>query len=183
MHHATAKVSIAAEPPNEVMAESWFLVQFKPNSHNIATRNLERQGVATFLPMQVFTRRHGTRFVDELRPLFPGYLFVSLSPAASLWRKVNSTYGVTRIVSFRDVPARVPDALITSLFDRCDDQGRVLTSTALKTGDCVRVINGPFSEFVGTIETIDADTRIWLLLDFMGQTNRVQVNANQVVMR
>ena len=36
---------------------SWYIVQFKPNSHKIAVRNLERQGFGTFLPMHEVTRR------------------------------------------------------------------------------------------------------------------------------
>lgn len=165
------------------MTQDWYLLQFKPNSHNIATRNLKRQSFVTFLPVQETTRRQGTRFVSELRPLFPGYMFISLDPEASMWRKVNSTYGVTRIVSFRDKPAPVPDALVTGLIAQCDDHGRILSSTALAAGDEVKVVGGPFSEFVGTIETVDAERRIWLLLEFMGQTTRIQVNANQVVIR
>lgn len=165
------------------MVRDWYLVQLKPNSHSIATRNLNRQGFVTFLPLQEITRRQGTRFVSELRPLFPGYMFISLDPEASIWRKVNSTYGVTRVVSFRDKPAAVPDALVSGLIARCDDHGRMLASASLATGDEVKVVGGPFSEFVGTIETIDAEKRIWLLLEFMGQTTRIRVNANQVVTR
>jgi transcriptional antiterminator RfaH len=163
------------------MADHWFLVQFKPNSHNVADRNLKRQGFQIFLPLQEVTRRQDTRFVSELRPLFPGYMFIRLDPERSPWRKVNSTYGVTRIVSFRDVPAPVPDGLVAALLDRCDETGHVLAEGGLAPGTEVKVIDGPFAEFAGTIETIEAEKRVWLLLDFMGQEMRIQVSANQIV--
>ena len=165
------------------MADEWFLVQFKPNSHNVAVRNLKRQGFETFLPFQEITRRQATRFVSELRPLFPGYMFIRLDPETSPWRKVDSTYGVARIVSFGDSPAPVPPGLVESLLGRCDETGRMRSRENLGVGDAVKVIEGPFSEFVGTVETIDAEQRVWLLLEFMGQTTRIQVNANQVVTR
>ncbi len=165
------------------MAEHWFLVQFKPNSHNIADRNLKRQGFETFLPMQEVTRRQDNRFVSELRPLFPGYMFIRLDPEVSPWRKVNSTYGVGRIVSFRDEPAPVPPALVAALLARSDTNGRITAAAGLGEGSEVRVIDGPFAEFAGTIETIDTERRVWLLLDFMGQATRIQVNANQIVGR
>ncbi len=57
----------------------WYLIQFKPNSHRLAERNLLRQGFETFLPMQEVTRRKASRFVNDLRPLFPGYMFVSVN--------------------------------------------------------------------------------------------------------
>ena len=37
---------------------SWYVVQFKPNSHKIALRNLQRQGFETFLPMHEVTRSY-----------------------------------------------------------------------------------------------------------------------------
>lgn len=51
---------------------SWFLAQFKPNSHKIAVRNLARQGFRTFLPMLEETRCARGRFTQQMRPLFPG---------------------------------------------------------------------------------------------------------------
>ena len=53
----------------------WFLLQYKPNSHRLALRNLHRQGFETFLPMLAVTQRHSTKFVQQARPLFPGYMF------------------------------------------------------------------------------------------------------------
>lgn len=165
------------------MTQSWYLVQFKPNCHRIAIRNLDRQGFRTFLPLQEITRRRDARFVSELRPLFPGYMFLLLDPDVSPWRKVNSTYGVAKIVSFGEAPAPVPTELVSALFTRCDDDGRLVTSTTLKTGDEVTVVDGPFSDFAGTIETVDAQQRVWLLLEFMGQSARIQVDGSQVVPR
>jgi transcriptional antiterminator RfaH len=165
------------------MAEEWFVVQFKPNSYNIAERNLKRQGLETFLPLQEITKRQETRFVSEFRPLFPGYMFVRLDSQASLWRKVNSTYGVSRIISFNNLPAAVPIALVSALLDRCDDKGRLISNADLAEGDKIKVIDGPFAEFVGTVETINMEKRIWLLLEFMGQSTRIQVASSQVVSR
>jgi transcriptional antiterminator RfaH len=163
------------------MVQSWFLIQLKPNSHRIAEKNLGRQGFETFLPLQETTRRQDTRFVSALRPLFPGYMFVRLDPHASPWRKINATYGVARIVSFTDGPAPVPDSLVLALLDRCDERGHLLKPAALASGDNVKVVEGPFAEFAGTVETIDAEKRVWLLLEFMGQTTRIQVAVSQVV--
>jgi len=71
----------------------WYLIQFKPNSHRLAERNLHRQGFDTFLPMQKITRRKGSRFVSDLKPLFPGYMFVSVNSDLAPWRTINSTIG------------------------------------------------------------------------------------------
>ena len=78
----------------------WYLIQFKPNSHRLAERNLQRQGFETFLPMQKITRRKASRFVSDLKPLFPGYMFVRVSSDLAPWRTINSTIGVSQLVSF-----------------------------------------------------------------------------------
>jgi len=87
---------------------TWFLAQFKPNSHRIANRNLLRQGFQTFLPVHEETRRTRGKFTTRMLPLFPGYLFVALDITTDGWRKVNSTYGITRIVSLGNNPTPVP---------------------------------------------------------------------------
>ena len=78
----------------------WHLIQFKPNAHRLAQRNLKRQDFEVFLPMQEITRRKASRFVSDLRPLFPGYMFVGVDSRAAPWRTINSTIGVSRLVSF-----------------------------------------------------------------------------------
>jgi transcriptional antiterminator RfaH len=159
---------------------TWFLVQFKPNSHSIAKRNLVRQGFQTFLPLHEETRRARGRFTTWMRPLFPGYLFVAFDITTDGWRKVNSTHGVTRIVSLGNKPTPVPRDLVDQLMQRCDCEGQMLPRDAFEPGDAVEVIKGPFANFIATVHNIDADRRIWLLMEIMGGQNRVSVSAEQV---
>ena len=159
---------------------TWFLAQFKPNSHNVAARNLARQGFRIFLPMQEETRRARGRFVIQMRPLFPGYLFVALDMAQGGWRAVNSTYGITRLVSFGSQPTPVPRDLVSQLMRRCDRDGKLLPPRQLKPGDEVTVTNGPFTDFVARIERIAPDRRIYVLMELMGAETRVAVSAKQL---
>jgi transcriptional antiterminator RfaH len=159
---------------------TWFLAQFKPNSHRIAERNLIRQGFQTFLPLQEETRRVRGKFTTQMRPLFPGYMFVAFDIEKDGWRKVNSTYGITRIVSLGNDPTPVPLDLVCQLMQRCDREGQLLPVEEFKPGDEVEVINGPFADFIATVESIDADRRVWVLMEIMGGPNRVSVRAEQV---
>ena len=156
----------------------WFLLQFKPNSHRLAERNLLRQNFETFLPMQEVTRRKSTRFVSDLRPLFPGYMFVAFDPQTDPWRKINGTFGVSKLVSFNGKPKPVPLDLIASLMRRCDVAGKLLPSRQLATGDQVKLLTGPFANFVAKVDTIDSNQRIWILMECMGQRTRVHVTAD-----
>ena len=76
------------------MSKEWFILQFKPNSHHQATKNLTRQGFETFLPLHDTTFRKSSRFINTVQPLFPGYMFIKFDEAETEWQKINSTYGV-----------------------------------------------------------------------------------------
>ena len=160
----------------------WYLIQFKPNSHRVAERNLHRQGLETFLPMQKLTRRKASRFVSDLKPLFPGYMFVSVNAELAPWRSINSTIGVSKLVSFggKPRPLPLPLQLISCLMLRCDASGTLLPPKSLSEGDSVEMLTGPFASFIATVDTIDPDQRIWVLMDFMGHKTRMQVTADQL---
>ena len=160
--------------------KQWHLVQFKPNSYRLAVRNLQRQGFETFLPLQEITSRKPSSFAVDLRPLFPGYMFVGVELDAAPWRKINSTIGVSRLVSLADNYKPLPLNLISSLMFRCDEKGKLLPPKTLNGGDSVEVLNGPFANFVATVEKIDAQKRVYVLMEFMGQSTRVHVAPDNV---
>lgn len=159
---------------------TWFLAQLKPNSHRIAERNLTRQGFPAFLPMEEETKRARGKFVTQMRPLFPGYIFVALDILRGDWRAVNSTYGITRLVSFGKEPSVVPLDLVSQLMLRCDATGKLLPPKLLKPGDQVTLTKGPFANFVAEVESIAPDRRVWILMDIMGGQTRVAVGADQL---
>lgn len=158
----------------------WYLLQLKPNSHRIAERNLNQQGFKTFLPLQEITRRKSSHFVNDLKPLFPGYMFVSFNPEIDAWRKINSTIGVSRLVSFGSEPKALPTELVSGLMMRCDKNGKLLPPNALREGDSVELLTGPFAKFVATVDTIEPEQRIWVIMDYMGQKTRIQVTSEQL---
>lgn len=162
------------------IAGEWALVQFKPNSDAVAVRNLSRQGFEVFLPKLEVTTRTSSKFVKSLKPLFPGYLFVRLTLGAGGWRAINSTYGVSRIVTTAGKPTSVPESLVTEIKGRCDQEGLVQSQVGLKVGENVQVQHGPFSELVGKIIALEADKRAWILLDVLGRKTKVAVGADDL---
>ena len=159
---------------------NWFLAQMKPNCANIATTNLQRQGFKTFLPLEEKTRQRNGKFVCTTSPLFPGYIFVAFDVSSGLWRTVNSTTGITRLVSFGKEPTAVPLDLVSQLMLRCNAQGKLLPPKLLKPGDQVTLTEGPFASFVAEVDKIAPDRRIWVLMEIMGSQTRVAVRADQL---
>lgn len=158
----------------------WYLLQLKPNSFKIAEANLRRQQFETFLPMQKVTIRKSNGFHEIVRPLFPSYMFVVLEAKEGFWNKVNSTRGVSKLVSFGGHPAPVPKSIVEEIKNLCDESGQFLPPDQLKVGDNVTWISGPFANFIATIDKIDAEKRVWVLMDIMGQSTRIAVKYHSV---
>lgn len=160
--------------------KNWYLLQYKPNCHFIAQKNLNAQHFDTFLPLVLFTKRKSSKFVNLKKPLFPGYMFISFDYNNSSWYKINSTVGVSKVVFFNGKPQKVPNNLLYSIMLRCDKFGVIDPTIKLKKGSRVKLISGPFTEFVAEIEKFDSEKRVWVLLDFMNQNTKINVNENQL---
>lgn len=160
--------------------DNWYLVQFKSNSHKLAELNLNKQGFKTFLPLQNSTSRSGSKFLTKTKPLFPGYMFVSIELKAAPWRKINSTLGVSRLICQDGVPKKVPLEIVSALMSRCDSFGKLLPPGSFESGDSVAILSGALASFVATVETIDTNKRIWVLMDAMGRRTKVQLAPAQL---
>ena len=160
--------------------EHWYLIQFKPNSHKIAERNLNLQKFRTFLPMQVITTKKSSKFVTCLKPLFPGYMFLTVNDISNCLRKINSTVGVSRLVSVKSKPSLIPTEVVLELMERCDEDGKLNKQKRLNIGEPVKLISGPFSNFVATVDNIDENQRIWVLMNLMGRNTRIKMDTEQL---
>ena len=156
------------------MSKEWFILQFKPNSHHQASKNLNQQGFETFLPLHDTTSRKLSRFINTSKPLFPGYMFIRFDKAESEWHKVNNTYGVSRLITFNSVLKSIPTSFVDSLMKRYDLSGKLLPVQKLKKGDQIELLTGPFANFIATVETYETDQRIWILMDLMGRKTKMQ---------
>ncbi|MDB0032803.1 transcriptional activator RfaH [Amylibacter sp.] len=160
------------------MSKEWFILQFKPNSHHQAIKNLNHQGFETFLPLNDTTSRKASRFINNTHPLFPGYMFVTFDKAESEWHKINNTYGVLRLVTFNSILKPIPSTVLDNLIGRCDFSGKLLPIEKLKKGDQVKVLKGPFANFIATVETYETDQRIWVLMDLLGRKTKIQTHSD-----
>ena len=160
------------------MSKEWFVIQFKPNSHYHATNNLNRQGFETFLPLHDTTLRRNSRFVKSTKPLFPGYMFVSFNKAENKWQKIKNTYGVSRLITFNSSLKSIPSTFVDNLMKRYDSSGKLIPTVKMKKGDKVEILEGPFANFIATVEEYESDQRIWVLMDLMGRKTKMQTPSN-----
>ncbi len=159
----------------------WYVAQLKPGGLHRARSNLERQEFRCFMPFLMVTRRHAGVMRKARKPLFPGYLFVGFEPDEQPWRKINSTYGVTRLVTFDGRrPTLVPDAVIQALQVRCPDELWAPAPEDLQPGASVRVLGGPLAETIGTIADLPDAERVIILFQMMGRAVRATVERRNL---
>ena len=158
----------------------WFLARYKTNSFRLAEKNLNNQGFETFLPMSVVTVRKSNRFLTSDQPVFPGYIFVKFNPQKDNWQVINNTYGINKLVCFSGLPQQVPNYVIRELKMRCDTKHNLFTPNQIHPNQTMEFFQGPFTNFVATIDTIQPNDRINLLLDFMGQAVKLNVYEPQL---
>jgi transcription antitermination factor NusG len=78
-------------------------------------------------------------------------LFVVLNPERDRWRSINGTFGVARLVSAHRRPMPVPTGVVEALLANVDE---VRFDRGLKPGQTVRVVAGPFAQFLGVLQRL-----------------------------
>ena len=168
---------------DEFIGQEWHLLLCKPNQSRIAFQNLQRMGFDLFMPRHAVERPWRGTVKSELRPVFGGYMFISARPDCLGWHKVRNTPGVSSLIGFgSDGPAVVPSDVVAGLMGRCDHEGLLQPyNEKFAVGDKIKIAQGPFAEFVATVERIGADQRLYILLDFLGRPTKIDVDPARVV--
>ena len=153
---------------------SWYLVLTKPRQERRALDNLFNQGYECWLPQLRVekVRQRKLTVVDE--PLFPRYLFIRLPPGVN-WSPVRSTLGVTTIVRFGGLPARVPPAVLEML--RAEEAARRETQVQPKfqRGQVVQILTGPFSGLHAVFDMSDGEARAMVLIELLSKQTQLPV--------
>jgi len=159
----------------------WYAVQSHPNAENKAVAHLMQQGFTTYLPRYLKRRRHARRVDIVPVPLFPRYFFVAIDITVQRWRSAYSTIGVTQLICNGDVPAAVPDEVVTTLKAREDAVGFIrLEPRPFRLGEKIRIIEGVFADCLGLYDGMTDHDRVTILLDLLGRKVRVFVDAEAV---
>lgn len=162
---------------SKYLDKKWFIAQIKPNSYEMAVQNLERQGFETFVPKMEKTQRQNNKFIIKNVYVFPGYMFVCFNPRIINWTKINSTYGVSKILAFNNKPSEISSDLILELKNRYEINFNRYQNEKLKKGDNIKFYIGPFTDLIAKVESIEENNRIWVLLEAMGGYQRLKLQS------
>jgi transcriptional antiterminator RfaH len=155
---------------------NWYLVHTKPRQERSALENLQWQGYECYFPtMPAEKIRCGKMGVVD-QALFPRYLFIRLGqgPTAQGWAPIRSTKGVSRLVTFGAIPAKVDDALITLLRSQ-EALVQAEPDRLFRPGERVRITTAPFVDIEGIYQMTDPDQRVMVLIELMSKPVKIHL--------
>ncbi len=123
--------------------------------------------------------KNGKRRTVERR-VFPGYILVQMLMDDDSWYVVRNTPGVTGFVGMGTKPTALRPEEVQSIMKRMEAEAPRVKVT-FKPGQKVRIVDGPFSEFVGEVDEIDMDrAKVRVLVPFFGRDTPVELDFLQV---
>ena len=174
------------------MSMRWYVVHaysgYEKRVQNAIKERIELQGMEdrfgeVLVPTEeVVEVRDGKKRKSESK-FYPGYVLVQMDMDDSTWHLVKQT---PRVMGFiggtADKPAPISDREADAILQRMEDGADKPThKTVYEPGEVVRVIDGPFADFNGVVESVDYEkSRVQVAVTIFGRATPVELEFTQV---
>jgi transcriptional antiterminator NusG len=180
------------ESPEEVEQEddrAWYVVHCYSGYENKVQHNLEQRIETMGMKDRIFDVvvpteeeievKDGKRRTVERR-VFPGYILVNMILTEESWYVVRNTPGVTGFVGMGSTPTPLRPEEVQQILKRMEAEAPRIKVT-FKPGERVRIVDGPFNDFRGTVAEIDMDrAKVRVMVNFFGRETPVELDFLQV---
>lgn len=144
------------------------------------TLNLTSQILAVLVPTQekIQIKRGQRKTVNE--KIFPGYMLVQMELTDESWLAVRTTQGVTGFVGMGNKPTPLPSHEVEAI-TRYMSQGTPQYKAEYVEGEAVKIVDGPFNDFLGTVKSINEEKgKVEVLVSIFGRETPVELDFLQV---
>jgi transcription termination/antitermination protein NusG len=177
------------KPPEKVQQRAWYVVHSYSGYENKVKKNLEHRIESMGMGDLIFRvvvpteeeveLRDGQRKTTERR-IFPGYILVEMIMTDDSWYVVRNTPGVTGFVGSANEPTPLRQEEVDRILKRMEAETPKV-KVSLKPGHKVRIVEGPFTDFMGTVEELLLDKgKVRILVSFFGRETPVELDFLQV---
>ncbi len=168
---------------------AWYVVHCYSGYENKVRHNLEQRIESMGMKDKIFDVivpteeevevKDGKRRTVERR-IFPGYILVNMILSEDSWYVVRNTPGVTGFVGMGDEPTPLRPEEVAQILKRMESETPRVKVT-FRPGERVRIVEGPFHDFRGTVEEIDMERgKVRVLISFFGRETPVELDFLQV---
>jgi len=171
------------------MQKRWYIVHTYSGHENKVKVNLEKRieymnmGEKIFrveVPQKTVTQVKGGKKSEKEEKIFPGYVLVEMIMDDDSWYVVRHTAGVTKFVGSAKKPVPAKDSEIKKIIHRSQTQVQKV-QLDVKAGDQVRIISGPFADFVGDITEVYPDkSKLRANVSIFGRETPVELEYKQI---
>jgi len=176
-----------ADEPDD--GRRWYVVHCYSGYENKVRHNLEQRIESMGMKGKIFDVvvpteeelevRDGKRRTVERR-VFPGYILVQMVMSEEPWYVVRNTPGVTGFVGMGNEPTPLRPEEVAQIVKRMEAEAPRVKVT-FKTGQKVRIIDGPFNDFIGTVDALDMEkAKVRVMVSFFGRETPVELDFLQV---
>lgn len=178
----------AAEVP-PAGGRAWYVVHCYSGYENKVRQYLEQRIESMGMKDKIFDVvvpteeeievRDGKRRTVERR-VFPGYILVNMILTEESWFVVRNTPGVTGFVGMGNTPTPLRPEEVAQIIKRMEAEAPRIKVT-FRPGERVRIIDGPFNDFRGTVSEIDMErAKVRVMVNFFGRETPVELDFLQV---
>lgn len=176
-------------PTPEPTNAKWYVVHTYSGHENKVATNLKQRIETMKLAGKIFdivvptrnivTVRHGKK--EEVKEkIFPGYILVKMVLDDESWLAVRTTQGVTAFVGAGNKPTPISESEVETILKFMKLEAPKYKTT-FTSGEAVKIVDGPFADFLGTIDTIDeAKGKIKVLVSIFGRETPVELDFLQI---
>ncbi|MEO0190479.1 MAG: transcription termination/antitermination protein NusG [candidate division WOR-3 bacterium] len=148
----------------------------------IAEKKLEAYFGRIIIPVENLVKvRKGKRVIEEKR-LYPGYIVIEMVPNDETLRLVNSVPGVTHFLGSKHKPTPLRPEEVEALLTQVEEsKQRVVTKIPFTKGERVTVIDGPFTDFIGTVEEVYPEReKVKVMVIIFGRPTPIELGFHQL---
>ena len=166
----------------------WFVVHAYSGHEDKVKKNLEKriesmdmhdQILEVFVPMEdEIEIKDGKRRHVQKR-IYPGYILVKMIMSDESWYVVRNTPGVTSFVGSGNQPVPLQESELKSILKQVKQEPTIRVEFQL--GESVRVVDGPFADFLGKVDEINPEKgKLKVLVNMFGRETPVELDLLQV---
>jgi len=145
----------------------------------IKTLNMAKQIFEVIVPTEKQIEIKNGEKKTKIRKIFPGYVLVRMAVTEDSWFVVRNTPNVTGILGFGTVPSAINTKELGQVKDKMDKE-QPKFNIDFNKGDQVKIVDGPFKNFEGSVEDIDKDKgKVKVLVDMFGRETPVDLDFLQ----
>jgi len=173
----------------------WYIVHTYSGQEDLVKKNLDLRIQSLDMQDRIFEVLVPTEdeviFKDgqrrsEKKKLFPGYILVQMTMGDESWYVVRNTPGVTGFISSEDdydkrpKPVPLEESQLEAILKQVES-GPTRVTIGLQKGDTIRITEGPFVDFIGSVNDVDEGKgKVRVLVSFFGRDTPVELDFLQV---